>query len=281
MGFTALHYTTGMHGKVDIAKILLTLPNIDVNATNTNGETPLHIATKRKNLELVKLFIETPGIDLNMLDDFGYTPLATVEEVIQRITNHSENYEIIKEELLKAGAEYRFTPRSALECRNMEEFKKLEIEDINEMDAYGYTLLYAAVDLEYTEFVEYILSVDGVDVDLGDDRDFTPLHRAAEDGNKEIVKMLMEAGANPELKNEDDDTPEMIAYDLETRELLMGIDTEPSTIRREPNCVICFEPNPTCVTYPCGHCCFHVECKGNIKKCPMCRKSILGKLKMV
>ena len=229
----------------------------------------------------MKLFIETPGIDLNMLDDFGYTPLATVEEVIQRITNHSENYEIIKEELLKAGAEYRFTPRSALECRNMEEFKKLEIEDINEMDAYGYTLLYAAVDLEYTEFVEYILSVDGVDVDLGDESDCTPLHRASEDGNKEIVKMLIEAGANTELVNEDGETPEMVAYDLETREIIMGMDNVPSVIRREPNCVICFEPNPTCVAYPCGHCCFHLECNKNIEKCPMCRKPVLGKLRLI
>ena len=188
---------------------------------------------------------------------------------------------MIKEMLLEKGAKFTFTPRSALECRNLEEFKKLDIEDINDMGECGHTLLYTAVDLEYTEFVEYILSLPDVDVDLGDDREFTPLHRAAEDGNKEIVKMLMEAGANPELKNEDDDTPEMIAYDLETRELLMGINSEPETIRREPNCVICFEPNPNCVAYPCGHCCFHVECNKNIEKCPMCRKPILGKLKII
>ena len=282
VGFTALHYCMSMGGKGDIAKIVLDIPNVDVNVTSSNGETPLHVAVKRRNVELVKLLLEVPGIELDILDNFGFTPLTLMEEEIRSHATHSPNCEIIKEILLEKGAKFIFTPMSALECRNLEEFKKLEIEDINDMGVCGHTLLYTAVDLEYTEFVEYILSLPDVDVDLGDDREFTPLHRAAEDGNKEIVKMLMEAGANPELKNEDDDTPEMIAYDIETREILMGIDSEPSTIRRESNCVICFEPNPTCVAYPCGHCCFHVECNRNkIDKCPLCRKSILGKLRMI
>ena len=282
VGFTALHYCTGMCGKAEIAKIVLGIPGVDVNAKSSNGETPLHVAVKRRNVELVRLLLEAPDIELDILDNFGFTPLVLAEEAIQTNANHCVNYDMIKEMLLEKGARFIFTPMSALECRNLEEFKKLDIEDINDMGAGGNTLLYTAVDLEYTEFVEYILSLPDVDVDLGDDREFTPLHRAAEDGNKEIVKMLMEAGANPELRNEDDDTPEMIAYDLETREILMGLNTEPSTIRREPNCVICFEPNPTCVTYPCGHCCFHVECNRNkIDKCPLCRKSILGKLRMI
>lgn len=278
-GFTALHHAVNMMAsaeKAKIIRILFNIPNFDINIKNREGQTPLHIAVNRGNGEIVKTLLEHPDILLNEVDNSGFTPLAEVES-----SSYFEHYDMIKKALVDAGAQYNLTPFSALACRKFEEFKQLTLEDINMRDVFGMTLLNKAVDLEFAEFVEYILTVKGVDVNMGDDQDWTPLHRASSDGLKDILKMLIKAGADIEAKTDDNQTPEAVAYDLETREILMGMDAEPSLIRREPVCVICLNPNPTCVTYPCGHCCFHVECNKGMKNCPMCRKPILGKLRLI
>jgi len=48
----------------------------------------------------------------------------------------------------------------------------------------------------------------GADVNAKDDKfGFTPLHRAAGRGNKEVAELLIAEGADVNVKNEDGDTP--------------------------------------------------------------------------
>jgi len=48
---------------------------IKVNNRNKYGETPLHLAAKKGNLERLTECLNTPGIDINSKDFSGYTPL--------------------------------------------------------------------------------------------------------------------------------------------------------------------------------------------------------------
>ncbi|HEV7931175.1 MAG TPA: ankyrin repeat domain-containing protein [Actinomadura sp.] len=47
----------------------------------------------------------------------------------------------------------------------------------------------------------------GVAADLGDTAGWTPLHFAAQDGSLAAAKVLLDAGANPNTRNNDGQTP--------------------------------------------------------------------------
>ena len=58
-------------------KLLLTVPGVSVgvNAKDSNGSTPLHLAVTSENIDIVKMLLATPGVDVNIKDNHGYTPL--------------------------------------------------------------------------------------------------------------------------------------------------------------------------------------------------------------
>ena len=59
-----------LHNNCDCLNELLT----DKDARNSEGMTPIHMATHRECLECLKILIEA-GADLNSVDERGYTPL--------------------------------------------------------------------------------------------------------------------------------------------------------------------------------------------------------------
>lgn len=50
-------------------------------------------------------------------------------------------------------------------------------------------------------------------------------------------------------------------------------------IFKSEDCVICLESDIDCVLYSCAHKCGHSTCLETLNKCPVCRKSIIAKLK--
>ena len=81
-------------GKIDYVKILLE-NKFDVNKQNELGETPLHIAVAKNDIELVKLFIEKePRVDLvTKKDEFSvmnYAQICGNKNIIKLIENLNE-----------------------------------------------------------------------------------------------------------------------------------------------------------------------------------------------
>ena len=60
-GRNGLHYST-MGGHFELT-IILTEKGLDINITDNEGQTPLMIAAKDKNMELTKFFIEKMNIN--------------------------------------------------------------------------------------------------------------------------------------------------------------------------------------------------------------------------
>ena len=61
---------------VEIVKLLLAVPGININWKNKNGDTPIMLAIEQTcNAEIVKLLLQVPGIDVNKSDDNGTTAI--------------------------------------------------------------------------------------------------------------------------------------------------------------------------------------------------------------
>ncbi|HBL99019.1 TPA: hypothetical protein DDZ86_05265 [Candidatus Dependentiae bacterium] len=78
--------------------------------------------------------------------------------------------------------------------------------DIDAQDHEGDTALYRAVQVGNREMVLLLICA-GALVDLANQHDCTPLHRAARAGNVEIVALLLAAGASLAARNKFLDTP--------------------------------------------------------------------------
>ena len=64
-GFTALHVGC-YYASIDSLKLLLSVPGLELNErTNNWGETPVMVAIKRRNTEAVRALTQMPGVDLD------------------------------------------------------------------------------------------------------------------------------------------------------------------------------------------------------------------------
>jgi len=86
-GETALHYAT-YKGNIDLCNILLSHNNIDVNKTNNDDKTVLHIAAKNGSLNgslaIVRALLRRPETQVNAQDKNNRTPLHIAYQSFQR-----------------------------------------------------------------------------------------------------------------------------------------------------------------------------------------------------
>ena len=70
--FTPLHHACRKNS-LDVVKVLLEQPTININAQDIEGDSPLHIACINNVLDTVKFLIEHPTINLSAQNRLGYT----------------------------------------------------------------------------------------------------------------------------------------------------------------------------------------------------------------
>ena len=67
--------------------------------------------------------------------------------------------------------------------------------------------LHIAASNGYTEVLNYLLSQEGVELDIADNEGWTPFHAAVCWNQPDAMKKLAEKGANMDLKNSRGETP--------------------------------------------------------------------------
>jgi len=135
----------------------------------TGAELSIHIAAKKGDIEAVKQHLAA-GADVNAKDESGKTPLnrAMTTETAELLRKHGG--------------------------KTAEELKAAES-------------IHVAIELGIIEAVKQHLAA-GTDVNVKDDQfGGTPLHRAAWQGHKEIVELLIAKGADVNAQRDDGGTP--------------------------------------------------------------------------
>jgi ankyrin repeat protein len=139
----------------------------DVNATTGNGGTALMFAAIRGDVETQAALIDA-GADVNAIGGFDWTAL-----MVASVKGHV----IAVRQLLASGA------------------------DPTLRDIYDWTPLMRAVYEDRDEVVEALLEQPVVDLNATNDQGATALHLAAVKGNAALARVLLLAGANPQIQD--------------------------------------------------------------------------------
>jgi len=208
----------------------------DVDMLNAQGQAPLSLASLYGNPESIR-FLLAGGAKINITDADGNTPLH-----IAVLYRHSENLsEILKMDPdIDAINTEGCTPLH-LAVRRPDNKKAIELllqqgADVNIPDPTGRNALLVSVDSHQKEYIGLFVS-NGIDINSQDNDGNVALHyplinvlknKMYLTYSKELVKILVEEGADPHIRNKEGKSPMDMAVEAADNEL---IDLLKSSIR--------------------------------------------------
>ena len=160
----------------------------DINACNTDGESPLHIACKKSYLEIVKALQKDHKCDLNIQNSYGDTPL--------HIACKMKALDIIR---------FLLEMRCSTNISN----KKGETAQDIPLNKDGDCLLHIACQWGDVDIVRYLIIDEGCNPNIqSSTSENTPLHIAINFVQDDMVVQLLSCKeCNPNLQNRLSDTP--------------------------------------------------------------------------
>jgi ankyrin repeat protein len=186
----------------DLEKIkALLIANPDlVSSKGDQGETPLHLAAFKGHKDVAELLLRNKA-DVNAKADDGRTPLQWAA------VGQNPGYKDVAELLLANKAEYNIN--DAAELGELEKVKALLANGPNlvtSKDSFGRTPLHSAAENGNKAVVELLLA-NNADVNAADKYDSTPLHFAAMHDRKDAAKLLLANKAHVNAKDQAGATP--------------------------------------------------------------------------
>ncbi|XP_018427152.1 PREDICTED: ankyrin repeat domain-containing protein 50-like [Nanorana parkeri] len=229
------------------AVILMISRGANLEATDEDGQTPLGLAAHRGHLGIIELLLEH-GARHDHTDSRGWTPLRAASwgghtEVVEALLAVGAQPDVSGRDgrtalraaawgghegpvkaLLRAGARIDHadvegrTPLMAAAYMGHRAVAELLLEsgaDVNKFDLEGRTALAVAclcmpAGNMYPEMVSLLLE-HVADPELEDKEGVTPLLVAAYEGKEEVAELLLEAGANPDKPGKGQMTPLLAA----------------------------------------------------------------------
>ncbi|XP_066951014.1 transient receptor potential cation channel subfamily A member 1 homolog isoform X3 [Macrobrachium rosenbergii] len=196
----------------EVQFLLSDYPDI-INMTSADGQTPLHIAAINNQAWIIPTLLRNDA-DLEFYDDAGFTPL------LHTITRQSlECFEI----LLESGVDVNNSSANGQpplhwavkhyykHGRMVEKLLKCGA-DVNMVDDDNQqTPLHVAAYVGNTVVLQELLNAKPRDINALDISTLSPLHLAAEKGNRDCCEILLASGANCSVRNKHKETPLMLA----------------------------------------------------------------------
>lgn len=172
------------------------------------SHTPLHLAYRSGGIELVEFLLEN-GADISARTHRGETVLSLAVQ-----TTNAQNVEILLENGADPDTVAPFAGEHMLH-RTVNTYKGLTVAkvllahgaDITATDDYGRMPVHAAAFSYQGTDILALLIDQGADVNAVSNFGETPLHLAARYGQAAHVKMLLEHGAKPGIKDNEGKTP--------------------------------------------------------------------------
>ncbi len=188
----------------------LLLGDIDVNITSSDGKTALMFASRAGQADLVNSLLDA-GAKINTKNHNGGTALmyaATLDavQISKTLLRHGASPD--------AQAVNGWTPLMVACVKGNLQVIKLLLGsggNVNLADIYGWTPLMRAVDRKRIDVVKLLLENRPIDVNAANDQSITALHFAAAKGYLSIAKLLVESGADPDMKDANGRTPAMVS----------------------------------------------------------------------
>ena len=195
-GCTPLHCArTG-----DVAKRLLSDRRIEKNAEDDEGRSALHCAVLKRRLDVVKSLLEA-GVDKTLEDDRGRAAAfyARVCATAAWLLKHGPETEARAEDHLHNTGLLQLAWLDDLEGT---EFFVRHGADVNAKNDWNETALTEAARHGSSRIVQTLIS-HGANIEHPADGEWTPLLQGVRDGRTEVVQILLQHGANKEapLKN--------------------------------------------------------------------------------
>lgn len=139
---------------------------VDITLQNNDGKTALFFAIEKRNRDIIKNILDRKVINLEQRDIDGRT-------ILQNIIMHGHN-EMAKI-LINYGA------------------------DINNIDNKNRNILYDALSYGDQGFIQYLLNLEELDLDLIDEEGNSIMHHVEVVKDDGIAKKLLIAGADPSM----------------------------------------------------------------------------------
>ncbi|XP_054659536.1 protein phosphatase 1 regulatory subunit 12B isoform X5 [Grus americana] len=203
-----------------------------INTTNVDGLTALHQACIDENLDMVKFLVEN-GANVNQQDNEGWTPLHAVAScgylnIAEYLISHGANVaavnsegevpsdiaeeaamkDLLLEQVKKQGVDLDLA-RKEEEQQMLQDARQWlnsgRIEDIKQPRT-GATALHVAAAKGYSEVMRLLIQA-GFNLNIQDNDGWTPLHAAAHWGVKEACSILAEALCDMDIRNKLGQTP--------------------------------------------------------------------------
>lgn len=212
-GNTPLHAAV-LKSQVESVKYLVTVSPLD--AKNSSWEVPIHLAAKKGNMDILKLLINQK-CDLSIADKNGNTPLfyADIPSISIFLSN---NVDVNHRNNFGSTPFLYFILQEKLELA--EYLLKVPSLQINVSDSGQRNCLHLTCFRGYVSLCKTILSLQKIDINSQTRRGNTPLHAAVEGGFIEMVKVLLNFGADPKIRNSQGRSPSDLSKNDEIKSLL-------------------------------------------------------------
>ena len=175
----------------DLRKVTSLLSNKgwDINALNTDGESPLHIVCEYGHLEIVKVFLKVKKCNLDIQNSYGNTPL--------HVACYTKSLDIIR--LL-------FEKRCSTNILN----KKGKTAQYIPLNEDGDCLLHIACQWDDVDIVKYLITDERCNLNIQNSLLNTPLHVACYGIKRSIIKHLLKMKCSTNIPNKKGETAQDI-----------------------------------------------------------------------
>ena len=194
-------YLAAQLGHVKVVELLLAERDINVNLATNRGETPLHVAIVHGRPSIVRLLLAADGINVNstMLEDHStplhYASFLRHEDIAGLLLDMPE-IDTSRRTVEGATAVYIATQ---LGFHGIAEQLVRRGADVNLALPKGTTALQVAIDAGDIRMVRILLRAPGILVNQATHRGAVPLGMAARTGHKDIARLLLRHGADPNI----------------------------------------------------------------------------------
>ncbi|RKL35782.1 hypothetical protein BFJ72_g8482 [Fusarium proliferatum] len=225
-GGTLLHDQVKCGPVERIAEMLDLINEVDLNAQDRDGYTPLHLATSLGREDVVRMLLSKPGIRLDLTDRIGRTPLTLatywgLKSMALVLIEHSEAFPISRGGHLSAlvlaakHGDKDICERLMAACN----YQNLSFH----LDMSGKGVLHHAAMNEWEDMIETCLRRGGrtLNIDQIDHSGRSALHYASRLGNFKSCQALIQGGASLTLQDRLGRTAVQDAADAGFKECLL------------------------------------------------------------